>query len=162
MKVYIRNKLISLGGSSKVLDENKEPLMNVKGKIFSITKKKFIYDKEGNLLYKVRNKWFKFINHAAFIYDAEGNKIATVKNSYWSLRGKYMVTDYSDEITIEGKFFNLTSTIYKNGEVMGTIRRDLSLANDYFTLEADEQDIPFLVALVIALDNISDRKQKEK
>ena len=33
MKLYIKNKLISLGGGSEVLNENKEPVFKVKGKM---------------------------------------------------------------------------------------------------------------------------------
>ncbi|MBR4418424.1 MAG: hypothetical protein IKT33_00270 [Clostridia bacterium] len=32
---------------------------------------------------------------------------------------------------------------------------------DAFTLEAEEKDIPFFTALVIALDNMCDKKQKQ-
>ena len=46
MKVYIKNKFMSLGGSSTVVDQNKNPLFKVKGKILSITRKKKIKDKK--------------------------------------------------------------------------------------------------------------------
>lgn len=42
MKVYIKNKLWSVGGGSSVVDENKNPVFQVKGRIFSITKVKYI------------------------------------------------------------------------------------------------------------------------
>ena len=42
---------------------------------------------------------------------------------------------------------------------MGTIRRQVAIVNDAFELEAKEEDIPFLIALVIALDNIVDKKK---
>ena len=69
MKVYIKNKFISLGGSSTVVDENKQPLYKVKGKIISVTKKKKIKDMSGKTLFTVRNKWLNFFTHKAFIYD---------------------------------------------------------------------------------------------
>ena len=40
MKFYVKNKFLSWGGSSEVLNENKEPIYKVKGKVFSITRKK--------------------------------------------------------------------------------------------------------------------------
>lgn len=39
MKVYIKNKIISWGGGSTVLDENKNEIYKVKGKVFSPTRK---------------------------------------------------------------------------------------------------------------------------
>jgi len=46
MKLYVKNKLISVGGSSDVLNENQEPHFKVVGKVFSPTKKKVITDLE--------------------------------------------------------------------------------------------------------------------
>ncbi len=160
-KVYIRNKLISLGGSSQVLDENHQPLYKVKGKIFSFTKKKLIYDKNDNLLFIVRNKYWKVFVHKAYILDANKNKIATVKEKRWS-SNRYLVEDYTDEIKIDGRFFSVNSTILKNGEDAGYIQRGLLHLTDFYSLEADEKDIPFFVALVIAFDNIRDKKLKDK
>ena len=162
MRVLIRNKLVSLGGSSQVLSENKEPLYEVKGKVFSITKKKFIYDMQGNLLYVVRNKWFNFFTHNAYIFDAQGNKIARVKNKYFSIGAKYLVLDYPDEILFDGKFFSRSCKILKNGEEMGVLTRDFTLFADHFTLDGEEKDIPFLIALVIAIDNIQDKRSKDR
>ncbi len=160
MKVYVKNKLFSLGGSSFVVDENKNPVLNVKGKIFSITRKKYICDLEGNVLYKVRNKWFNWFIHKAFIYDKDNNKIATVKDKWFNIKQEYFVLGYKDEIKIGGKFFSLTCQILKNGEVIGTIRREINFIRDSFELDAKDEDMEFLVALVIALDNIKDKKYK--
>ncbi len=160
MKVYIKNKIFSLGGASKVLDENKNPIFKVKGKIFSITRVKKICDLEGKLLYKVRNKWFNWFIHKAYIYDANKNKIATVKDRWFNVKQEYFIEGYKDEIKIEGKFFSLTCNILRNGEIIGTIRRKLFAWTDSFELEANEEDIPFLIALVIAIDNITDKKLK--
>lgn len=40
MKVYIKNKFFSLGGGSSVVDENKNDVFKVKGRVFSITRVK--------------------------------------------------------------------------------------------------------------------------
>ncbi len=159
MKVYIKNKFWSWGGGSSVVNENKEPVFQVKGKVFSITRKKYLCDLDGNRLYTIRNKWFNWFIHKAFIYDSDNNKIATVKDKWFNIKNEYFIEDYKDEIKIDGQFFSLSSTILKNGEPIGTIRRRLTFINDAFELEANEQDMPFLIALVIAIDNITDKKR---
>ncbi len=160
MKVYIKNKFWSLGGGSTVVDENKNPVFQVKGKVFSITRKKYLCDMEGNKLFKIRNKWFNWFIHKAYIYDSNNNKIATVKDKWFNYKQDYFVTGYKDEIKIDGKFFSLTTQILRNGEVVGTIRRQINLILDSFELEASEEDMPFMIALVIAIDNITDKKYK--
>lgn len=160
MKVYIKNKFWSWGGGSSVVNENKEPVFQVKGKVFSITRKKYLCDLDGNRLYTIRNKWFNWFIHKAFIYDSDNNKIATVKDKWFNVNQEYFVMGYKDEIKIQGKFFGLTTQILKNGEVIGTIRRQITFINDAFELDAAEEDIPFLIALVIAIDNICDKRTK--
>lgn len=159
MKVYIKNKFWSLGGGSSVVNENKEPVFKVKGRAFSITRVKYVCDKEGNRLFKIRNRWFNWFIHKAYIYDANKNKIASVKDKWFNVNQEYFVMGYKDEIKIQGKFFGLTTQILKNGEVIGTIRRQITFINDAFELDAAEEDIPFLIALVIAIDNITDKKR---
>ena len=44
MQVIIKNKFWTIGGSSKIQDTAGNPVANVKGKIFSFTKKKLIQD----------------------------------------------------------------------------------------------------------------------
>ena len=160
MKVYIKNKFWSIGGGSSVVNENKEDVFKVEGRAFSITRVKYVCDLEGNRLFKIRNKWFNWFIHKAYIYDANKHKIATVKDKWFNVNQEYFVMGYKDEIKIQGKFFGLSTQILKNGEVIGTIRRQITFINDAFELDAAEEDIPFLIALVIAIDNITDNKQK--
>lgn len=156
MKVYIKNKFFSLRGSSSVKNENGEDVFFVKGKFFSITNKKFVLNAQGEKLYTVRNKWFNFFSHKAYIYDSNKTKIACVKHPLFSVK-KFIVQGYQDEILIDGDFFSLQSTITRNGEPVGTINRQVTVVNDSFSLEAEEADIPFMIALVIAIDNICDK-----
>ncbi len=98
--------------------------------------------------------------HKAYIYDANKTKIATVKDKWLNTNQEYFVLGYKDEIKIQGKFFGLSTQILRNGEVIGTITRQITFINDAFELDANEEDIPFLIALVIAIDNITDKKHK--
>ena len=160
MKVYIKNKFWSIGGGSSVVDENKQPVFQVKGRPFSITRVKYVCDKDGKRLYKVRNKWINWFIHKAYIYDSNKTKIATVKDKWFNVKQEYFIMGYKDEIKVEGKFFGLCCQILRNGEVIGKITRKIAIINDAFELEANEEDIPFLIALVIAIDNITDKKYK--
>ena len=159
MRVFIKNKFFSLGGSSTVKDENGQDVFFVKGKVFSPTRVKWVCDKEKNKLYKVRNKWFNYFTYRAYVYDAEGNKIARVRHPFFGGK-KFIVEGYKDEILIDGDFFSLTSTIMKNGDPIGTINREINFINDAFALDADDDDMPFMIALVIAIDNIIDKITK--
>ena len=158
MKLFIKNKLFSFGGGSFVTNEAGENVYRIKGKIFSPTRKKIVKDMQGETLYKVRNKWFNFFFNKAYIYDAEGEKIAKLTND--GITGLKLV-DNPDDITIS-RGLKLKREIYKNGECVGYVTRNITFVRDSFTLEInDNEDIAFFVALVIAIDNIKDKDRKD-
>lgn len=164
MKIFIKNKLISFGGSSTAVDESGNKVFKIKGKwvLFSPTKKKKIYDKNGKLLYIVRNKWFNWWNTRAFIFDANKQKIATVKNNFNLSNGaKFIVEDFKDEISFDGELLSRQLKILRNGEVAGTLSKEFTIVRDAFCLDASEEDLPILTALVIAIDNISDKNSQK-
>jgi len=161
MRVLIRNKLVSFGDGSEVLTEGKELLYKVKGKMFSPTKKKLIYNTKGELLYTIRNKYWTMFADRVFIFDANKNKVATIKKNKWSLNAKFEIEDCVDSMYIEGKMFSATAKIIKNEKEIDFIKKDFTIVKDWFVFEAEEKDIPFLSAIVIAFDNIKDKKQKD-
>lgn len=161
MKVYIKNKTISWGGDSVVLDENKQTLFKVKGKAFSPTHKKRIKDSSGKTIYTIRNKFWKLTRRTAFVYDENKVKVAKVIFKMLSAKREYFVEGSNDEIKIIGQYFSPRCEITKNGEIIGIITRDFKLFGDAFELEAEEENMPFLIALVIALDNIEDSKKNK-
>ena len=55
MRFWVKNKIMTLGGSSFVTDEQGNKLLKIKGKIFSPTHKKIVCDPSGNKLFVVRN-----------------------------------------------------------------------------------------------------------
>lgn len=158
MKFYVKNKLFSLKGSSIVKDENGNDIYKVKGKFFSLTRKKKIFDMNDNLLYIVKNKFFHFFIHSTFILNSEKQKVAKVKNRF--LKPGYDVVGYGDQITLDGWGVSGYSVV-KNGEKVGTVKNPmLALADTYEVEIADNEDPAFVVAMVIAIDNVNDRIRK--
>lgn len=156
--LQIRNKMASLRGNSTVKDENDVDRYVVKGKLISWRKKKRIYDMEGNLLYTVKNKLIKWWMNSCYVCDKDGHKIARVKQKFKILKKEFTVSGYSDEIEIKGNFFQSAMEIYKNGEKIGEASKKFWAWTDRFALICyNDADAPFLVALIIAIDNINDK-----
>ena len=158
MKVLIKNKYISWRGSSYVTDDAGNQIFLVKGKLFSMRRKKFIYDMDGNLLYRVQNKFFNWFVHYAYVFDANGEKICAVKDRWFNINKEYFILGTKDSYKIDGRFASRDSRIVRNGEIIAFIHRDFNILRDSFQMEAPVEEIPFLSALVIAIDNISDNK----
>ena len=161
MQLFIRNKWVSFGGSSVVKDVNENDYLKVKGKVFTFTSKKFVTDLNDNLLYIVRNKFWKLFIHRAFVLDKDGNIIATVRRKFWSLHDRYFIDSSLGQLEITGNILGFDYHIVLNGKEIGHISRRISLRDSFVLDINDDVDIPFFVALVIAIDNIRDRKSDE-
>ncbi len=161
MKLLIKNTFLSLRGNSKVLTEDGKLAYKVKGRLLSNlvgVHKKVIKDANGKKLFVVRNKfWHKPFYKSAIIFK-DGKKLALVQNSHFIKNG-YEVKGATEDIAVEGKGWDLDITL--GGKKIGHIAAPNKLAiADAYTLEVDDpEDAPFLVAMMIAIDNIYDQKR---
>ena len=160
MKLTVKNKFLSLAGGSKVLDETGAEKFKVKGKIFSIRRKKKICSLDGKLFFVVKNKFFNWWTHTSYILDADKKLVASVKNR--GFKGGYDVVSSTDEISIDG--WGMTGyTVYKNGKQVGTVKPKIMSMTDTYEVNIDDTEDPaFVVAVVIAIDNISDKASKSR
>ena len=163
MKFIVKNKIITLGGSSVVTDESGAEVMKIKGRIFTFTRKKFVLGPDGKKLYTVRSKFWHFIHNSAFIYDANGTKIAKLSNNKFDFKHKFVLTGYGSDIVISGNLFqfpDIKMEITENGAHKGWLIKNFNFVRDAYTVEVDDKtDLAFMVALVIAVDNIFDEKR---
>ena len=157
MIFYIKNKYVSLRGSSYILNEKKENAYMVKGRFFSWRKRKYLKDLNDETIFMIRNKFFNIFFPTVYIFDHDGEKVATLKHD--GLTG-FKVIDYKDDIRVQ-KGIRWTREITKNGVKVGSIRRNIDL-RDSFTLEInDNEDVEFYLALIIAIDNFVDKANNE-
>ncbi len=156
--LVIKNKMFSIKGSSTVKDENEVDRFTVKGAVFSLRRKKSLYDMDGNLLYVVKNKLIRWFMNSCYIYDADGHKIARIKQKFKLFKKEFTLKGYADEIEIKGDFIQHCLEIFKNGEKIGEVGKKFVSLVDRFRLDCyKEEDAALLVALVIAIDNINDK-----
>ena len=161
MELAIKNKWISFGGSSTVTDLYGNDVLKVKGKVFSFTKKKFVTDLGDNRLYVVRNKFFSLFGRKAFVSDAGGNRIVTVKKKLFSFHDKYNVESTMGDLVISGNILGFNYDITLNGKSIGHISRRVSLRDSFVLTIDDRFDYALFVALVIAIDNVTDRRRNQ-
>ena len=161
MQVSIRNKWISLRGGSTVKDMNENDVLKVQGKFWTFTRKKFVQDLEGNLLYTVRNKFWTFFVRKAMVYDKDGNQVAFLRRKFWSVHDRYFIKSKLGEIEIRGNILCFDYHIFLEGKEIGHVARKISLRDSFVLDIQDGQELAFFVALVIAIDNITDSRSQE-
>lgn len=169
MRLIIKNKFFTLTGSSTVKDETGNLVYKVKGNwfanVFAKTYKKVVKNKEGKKEFVIKNKFF----HAPGFPNAkilrDGKQIAVVTPSHLVKAG-YEVTGATDPIRIVGErgkgIFNWKLDIFLGDKMIGAILPyDKVHWSDTYVLECDDpEDASFLVAVIIAIDNISDKKRR--
>ena len=161
MEFIIRNKWISLGGSSYVRDINENDVLKVKGKIFTFTRKKLVQELDGTLLYTVRNKFWYLFHRQAFVFDPEGNQVGYVKRKIFSLHDHYDCTCKYGDLKIIGNILGFDYHITLNGTEIGHISRKISLRDSFVLQVNDDVDWKFFIAFVIAIDNIVDAMRSD-
>lgn len=162
MELSIRNKWISLRGSSVVQDLEGNDVLRVQGKFFTFTRKKLVMDLNDNLKYTVRNKFWFLFRRKAMIYDADGNEVVRLSRKVLSLHDHYFVTSNLGEMEIVGNIFQFNYKITLNGKEIGHIARKISLRDSYVLTIDDNFDYMLFVAMVIAIDNITDQRDSDR
>ena len=167
MKLIIRNKWISFRGSSEVKDEtDTKEVMKVIGRFWSITQKKYIEDLEGNPHYMVRNKFWRIFSRKALIYSINENKekqlVAQVRRKIFSFHDRYFIEKCTiGNMEIMGNIFQHDYNITLDVKQVGHIMRKISLRDSFVLDCADDLEPELMVAFVIAIDLITDRKDAD-
>lgn len=161
MELTIKNKWISLRGSSTVQDLAGRDFMIVKGKFFTFTRKKFVQDLQGNTKYVVRNKFWRLFARKAFIEDTNKNKLVRIRRKIFSFHDRYFIESSLGKMEIIGNIFQFNYRIILNGQEIGHIARRVSLRDSFVLTISDGFDPMLFVALVIAIDNITDQRDQD-
>lgn len=162
MDIAIKNKWVSLRGSSTVQDLNGRDILKVRGKFFSFTAKKFVCDLDGNVKYVVRNKFWRLFARKAFVLDENKNILVRIRRKIFSFHDRYFIDSDIGDIEIVGNILQFNYDIIHNGVSVGHIARKVSLRDSFvLTIDETKYDIALFVALVIAIDNITDKKDAD-
>lgn len=167
MKVTVKNRLTPARGS-KVIDENGQKVLKVKGVWLSPFKTKKVCDMEGNLLFKVKNKFWSWFRKRAYIFNPEKEKIGTLSQNSLSFKvNSFQTEDFEKDIQVNGKIFRAIDVVVDGAKVAEISRIStwgaLFFKNlDTYSLTTnDTENLAFYVAIAIAIDNIRDDKEKE-
>lgn len=163
MILYIKNKIVTLRGSSTVKDESGSDVYQVKGRLISVDSRKDINTMSGETLYVVKNKVMDFFStNSAYVCKANGEKILTLAG-YKDFAGSIQIRDCDKDMRIEGDFRGWDYKIYLNNVKIAFVHKNFNLIRDSYALEiVDEaQDPAFLVALCIGIDNVRDKMKQD-
>lgn len=153
MRYLIKEKIFSLGDKFNIQDENGGVRYQVEGKVFSIGNKLKIYDLNGKELIYIEQKVFKFLpEYEIYMY---GDLLAKVKQRLRLFRASFDIESTYGSLTVEGDVFGHDFDILKNGKSIASVSKKWVAFSDTYSVDIeDDEDQPFILALVIVLDQI--------
>ncbi len=154
MKLYLKQKMFSIGDKYTVYAENDDIAYTVKSRVISpFRHKKYLMDKDGNIIMIIKRKILDILPNY-LIETPDGERLARLQKRF-SFRSSFNMKDCKNDYSIKGDFFNWDWTIFEGEEVVGTIHKKIiHLVDSYYMDVIKEEDAPFFVACVIAIDNL--------
>ncbi len=152
MKLFIKQKVFSLGDKYTIFNESEHPVFTVESEVFTLGAKIHLFDALGNELYYIEKKLFRFLPEYE-LYSG-GVLVAVVKKEFTFFKPKLYITSPSFSYTLEGDIFSMDFSIHDGQRTVGEIsKRWLSFGDSYELYVYDDKDAALFSALVIAIDN---------
>ena len=160
MRFIIRQKMFSLGDKFNITDQLGRAKYRVQGKFISIGKKLDIYDMNHNHLVHIKEEIFRFLPEY-YLYE-DGQVTAKVKKQLTFLKPKINIDSKYGDFTIHGSVFEYNFTVKKDGKVVAKVSKALLSFSDTYGVDVYDENVDFILALVIVIDQIfHDNRNKD-
>ena len=153
MKLYIKEKVFSLGDKFTVKDAYGEDKYIVEGEVFTFGKKLHVYDRSGREVAFIKQEVWSFLpRYYVFCGDRQ---IAEIKKEFTFLFPRYTIEGLGWEI--DGSFMAHDYQITKQGRKIVTISKEWMTWGDSYELDiADPADELVALAVVISIDCVTE------
>lgn len=158
MKLYVKEKLLSIHKKFYITNENDEEVYEISSKVISIGDKTTINDINNNEVAYIEQELFHLTpNYNVYINNNLEFKIAKkfqfLKNDY------YLNNGYK----VEGNLMMLDFIIYdeKDNKIGKITRKYLSIGDKYEIDIIDETKIVLILSIIVTIANDINRKQKD-
>ena len=153
MKLYIRQKVFSIGAKFSITDEYEEIRYRVEGEVFTLAPKLHVFDAAGNEVAFVQRKLFSLMPR--FHVYVDGVQIAEIVKELTFLKPRYDI--FGKGWTVEGDFLAHDYNIMSDGDVIARVHKVWMSWGDSFELDiCDTDDEIGLIAVILAIDAVMD------
>ena len=149
MKLYVKQKIFSLGEKFTVKDEFGNDRYFVEGEVFSFPKRFHIYDSFGNEVLLLQNKIFSFTPTYQIIRN--GNIAAEIVKEISFFRPHYAI--YGSPFSVEGDAFSHDYSILRDGVPVAEISKEwFTWGDSYMVNNFNHEDTEMMLAILIVID----------
>ncbi len=155
MKLYIKQKIFSLGEKFSVKDEYGRDRYFVEGEFFSIPKRFRIYDAGGRERLTIQSKMFTFMPCYEILRG--GTVAAEIVKEFSFFCPKYRID--GSPFSVEGDFFDHDYTILRDGRAVAEISKEwFTWGDSYMLNNMQNEDEELLLAILIVIDCVMARQ----
>ena len=157
MKLYINEKLISLHNRFYIKDESGKDVLEMSSQMFSIGRKTWIKDLQGNELAYMQQEILHLMPHYN-IYIG-GQMVCQIAKKFKLFKNSY---ELSNRYKVDGNWLALDFSIFdNNGKLVGSIRRKFISIGDKYEIEIlDEQNYLLILSIMMAVTNDVNQAQQ--
>lgn len=153
MRFIVRQKVFAFGDQFTIRDEAGADRFTVKGKIFALGNKLRLFDMDGKEVVYIEQKLFRFLPEYTIYYQEQ--PAAVVKKAFSLLKPRFHIASIHGDFTVEGNIWAMEFVILKDGRNVAQVsKRWFAWADTYGVETADSEEIPFILALVIVIDQV--------
>ncbi|WP_304406594.1 LURP-one-related/scramblase family protein [uncultured Clostridium sp.] len=160
MKYYIKSKLFKIKEDFWVKNDTGKDCYFIDKEFFSFGLQ-FSVIKNNNEIYKVREKMFKFMPSYE-IYDINNSLVGRVKKQFTFFKDNIFVESNYGNFEIQGDFWHHSYIINHNGRNISVIDKEFLSFTDNYYVDINYENHPFIIALVIIIDDIIDKCNNTK
>ncbi|MEG0372303.1 MAG: LURP-one-related/scramblase family protein [Enterococcus viikkiensis] len=148
-KLYIKQKVFSIGEKYTVMNENQEPRYYVKGSFLKIPKTFTIEDEQGREISKITKKVISLL--PKFFVEMNGKEAIEISKHLTFLKAKYAIS--AEGLTVDGNWWDMDFEVSQHGQKVAEInKRWISWGDTYEISIFDEALEELIISLVIAID----------
>ncbi|WP_379946479.1 LURP-one-related/scramblase family protein [Enterococcus devriesei] len=148
-KLYIKQKVFSIGEKYTVMDENQEPRYYVKGSFLKIPKTFTIEDEQGREISKITKKVISLL--PKFFVEMNGKEAIEISKHLSFLKAKYSIS--AEGLTVDGNWWDMDFEVSRHGQKVAEInKRWISWGDTYEISIFNEALEELIISLVIAID----------
>ena len=154
MRLYIKQKIFSLGERFSVKDEFGNDRYFVEGEWLSIPKTFRIYNAQNQEVLSLESKFFSFLPTYQIIRN--GEVAAEIVKEFSFFRPKYRID--GSPFSVEGDVFSHDYTILRDGAPVASISKEwFTWGDSYMINNFNGEDEEMLLAILIVIDFVLSR-----
>lgn len=155
MKLYLKQKVFSIGEKFYVYDANGEERYRVEGEIFSFGKKLHVYDRNEREVAFIRQRITAFMPR--YYIEKNGVEVAEVVRKFTFFYPKYEIGGLGWEV--DGDFFDHDYQITDNGRAVASVSKQWFTWGDAYEIDIDPGvDEVTALAVVLVIDACLDSR----